>query len=29
VREPDESEHPLDCPFALEQLLDEDFYGEQ
>ncbi|MDJ0507026.1 DUF29 family protein [Aphanizomenon flos-aquae NRERC-008] len=28
VRKPDESEYPLDLPFTLEQLLDEDFYGD-
>lgn len=28
VRIPDESEYPKDCPFSLEQILDEDFYGE-
>ncbi|MFO5468531.1 MAG: DUF29 domain-containing protein, partial [Dolichospermum sp.] len=28
VRKPDETEYPLDFPFTLEQLLDEDFYGE-
>ncbi|MBD2628695.1 DUF29 family protein [Trichormus variabilis] len=28
VRKPDESEYPLDFPFTLEQLLDEDFYGD-
>ena len=27
VRKPSEAEYPLDCPFILEQLLDEDFYG--
>jgi len=29
VRVPDEGEYPLDCPFGLEQLLDEEFYGEE
>ncbi|MFO5441824.1 MAG: DUF29 family protein [Dolichospermum sp.] len=28
VRKPDESEYPLDLPFTLQQLLDEDFYGD-
>jgi hypothetical protein len=28
VRKPDETEYPLDFPFSIEQLLDEDFYGE-
>ena len=28
VRKPEETEYPLDFPFTLEQLLDEDFYGE-
>ena len=28
VRKPDETEYPLDFPFTIEQLLDEDFYGE-
>ncbi|MFM6200814.1 MAG: DUF29 domain-containing protein [Dolichospermum sp.] len=28
VRKPDESEYPLDLPFTLEQLLDEDFYAD-
>jgi hypothetical protein len=28
VRKPDESEYPLDLPFTLEHLLDEDFYGD-
>ena len=28
VRKPDESEYPLDLPFTLEQLLNEDFYGD-
>lgn len=27
VRKPDEKEYPLDAPFTIEQLLDEDFYG--
>jgi hypothetical protein len=27
VRIPDESEYPLECPFTLEQILDEDFLG--
>jgi hypothetical protein len=28
VRKPLEEEYPLDCPFLLEELLDEDFYGD-
>lgn len=24
---PDESEYPTGCPFSVEQILDEDFYG--
>ena len=28
VRKPEETEYPLDFPFTVEQLLDEDFYGE-
>ena len=28
VRKPDETEYALDFPFTIEQLLDEDFYGE-
>jgi len=27
VRVPEESEYPTDCPFSIEQILDEDFYG--
>ncbi|AFZ59194.1 DUF29 domain-containing protein [Anabaena cylindrica FACHB-243] len=27
VRVPAESEYPLMCPFSIEQILDEDFYG--
>lgn len=27
VRVPEESEYPLSCPFSIEQILDEDFYG--
>ncbi len=27
VRVPAESEYPLICPFSIEQILDEDFYG--
>lgn len=27
VRQPEVSEYPLDCPFMIEQLLNEDFYG--
>jgi hypothetical protein len=29
VRVPDEGEYPLNCPFGLEQVLDEEFYGEE
>jgi hypothetical protein len=28
VRKPEETEYALDFPFTIEQLLDEDFYGE-
>ncbi|MEH2236985.1 DUF29 domain-containing protein [Nostoc sp.] len=28
VRKPTDAEYPLDCPFLIEQLLDEDFYGD-
>ena len=28
IRKPEETEYPLDFPFTIEQLLDEDFYGE-
>ncbi|MFO5494829.1 MAG: DUF29 family protein [Cuspidothrix sp.] len=28
IRKPEEIEYPLDFPFTIEQLLDEDFYGE-
>jgi len=28
VRKPDETEYALDFPFTIEQLLDEDFYGD-
>ena len=28
VRKPEETEYSLDFPFTIEQLLDEDFYGE-
>ncbi|MDZ8225213.1 DUF29 domain-containing protein [Nostoc sp. ChiVER01] len=28
VRKPTDTEYPLDCPFLIEQLLNEDFYGE-
>jgi hypothetical protein len=24
---PTENEYPLTCPFSIEQILDEDFYG--
>ncbi|TAF05892.1 MAG: DUF29 domain-containing protein [Nostocales cyanobacterium] len=27
IRVPEESEYPLICPFSIEQILDEDFYG--
>lgn len=27
VRIPAESEYPITCPFLIEQILDEDFYG--
>jgi len=27
VRVPEESEYPTTCPFSIEQILDEDFYG--
>ncbi|MBW4550763.1 MAG: DUF29 domain-containing protein [Aphanocapsa sp. GSE-SYN-MK-11-07L] len=27
VKIPAESEYPLTCPFSVEQILDEDFYG--
>ena len=27
VRVPAESEYPTTCPFSIEQILDEDFYG--
>ncbi|MBE9126554.1 MULTISPECIES: DUF29 domain-containing protein [unclassified Coleofasciculus] len=27
VRVPEESEYPIMCPFSVEQILDEDFYG--
>jgi Domain of unknown function DUF29 len=26
-RVPTESEYPMECPFSVEQILDEDFYG--
>ena len=25
---PEESKYPLSCPFSLEEILDEDFYGD-
>jgi hypothetical protein len=28
VRKPTDTEYPLDCPFLIEQLLNEDFYGD-
>lgn len=27
VRIPDEREYPLNCPFSIEQIFNEDFYG--
>jgi len=27
VRVPNESEYPMMCPFSIDQILDEDFYG--
>ncbi|WP_395939617.1 DUF29 family protein [Anabaena sp. FACHB-1237] len=27
VRLPEESEYPIICPFGIEEILDEDFYG--
>ena len=27
VRVPEENEYPVQCPFSIEQILDEDFYG--
>ena len=27
VRVPEEREYPIICPFSIEQILDEDFYG--
>jgi len=27
VRMPNESDYPLSCPFSIEQILDEDFFG--
>ncbi|MEH2464681.1 hypothetical protein [Nostoc sp.] len=27
VRIPQESEYPTVCPFSIDQILDEDFYG--
>jgi hypothetical protein len=27
VRIPEEKEYPKVCPFSIEQILDEDFYG--
>lgn len=27
VRMPEEGEYPMVCPFSVEQILDEDFYG--
>lgn len=28
VRLPEESEYPIICPFQIEEILDEDFYGD-
>lgn len=28
VRMPQENEYPVICPFAIEQILDEDFFGD-
>ncbi|WP_375513327.1 DUF29 domain-containing protein [uncultured Nostoc sp.] len=28
VRKPTDTEYPFNCPFLIEQLLDEDFYGD-
>lgn len=28
VQVPEESEYPATCPFTIEQILDEDFFGE-
>jgi hypothetical protein len=28
IRMPNESEYPVICPFTIEEILDEDFYGE-
>jgi predicted DNA-binding ribbon-helix-helix protein len=27
IRQPSESEYPLECPFSCDQLLDDNFYG--
>jgi hypothetical protein len=27
IRMPEDNEYPLNCPFSIEQILDEDFYG--
>ena len=27
IRLPEESEYPIICPFSIEQILDDDFYG--
>jgi hypothetical protein len=27
IRVPEEDEYPVSCPFSVEQILDEDFYG--
>ncbi|WP_013323823.1 DUF29 domain-containing protein [Gloeothece verrucosa] len=29
VRKPAESEYPTECPFSLEQILDDDYYGDR
>jgi len=28
VRKPNENEYPMDCPFTIEQLLDDDDFGD-
>jgi hypothetical protein len=27
LRVPPENEYPSECPFSIEQIIDEDFYG--
>ncbi|NJO42873.1 MAG: DUF29 domain-containing protein [Cyanobacteria bacterium RU_5_0] len=29
IQIPHETDYPIDCPFAIDQLLDEEFYGEE